>query len=1491
MINQPTEKVTLHFDLSHCPAEKEFSLGVMGLSHNLARHTPETLRRHRETNKALALMSAENQTQLTHFVADVELPSEVGMHLVTYENKKSNSLPHLALTFIHVPIAAKRAHFRQTRKLAREPHVSALSHFGLNLDALSPAEAAAVLLDATDVITPFSIAEAIIFNHPDLMTVKANMAAKVLYDHIDNILRQDNALPQYLSSHPPESADPFYKVTIAMNPATPDEPIHPITHLSNGQPILDKDGKPLEWWKEHDGKDAKTVMRLYKLSPEVVGSTDGKQPGVAFSALTAVLRSTKNDPSLNGQSWSVQHGVTSTQRSDVQPQTAATKTRVSASDIGAGFQWNLSNRTSTYGLDIDSDTLKFDDATKKLKFNVKNWANRHLGAYVQFFDVNGDAIKDPWNEGKKDETKMYVTDLSSGNTLAGIPTWTDFTEIAFRMPDSAAKVDVLLGGLGVGVDTWDYDVDIGGLMWTCIFNYAVPTALIAFSVGVTGWRLIAKTLERMDVTIAIALSKAFLGAPAVILTGVKNPKGLITMFGEIAMGLIFSTGLEQLAFKLTGFVTTTAVLQKAPVIGWAFQIASCAAGIADMIATTVEVCLSPFTYKIEAARIIDLEVDISPDPTHGSVGQKPIWPPHADHWEVVVQYKGGTSIKQEGTMEEIKPDLTLSVLFSGKQAISAAPGAQIQVTANFYSANNWLCGKWSSAWMAAVAPEGSKTLTVQGAIIESLVAISAQTQYGHYQKLAYENGHHVWKRTTTPPSGVFSGSTDCPNTGNVICRLVNVTINDLAYALGYTYQASGQNLPLDFGSNPQNGQMYAFQSISVLGDPEAGMKQPTIGFSLQPYMAYDQFGPAPLFELPAATYQTMLDEANGKPVPPAVATAFANASGKPDPNHPTGNGNFTLPEGSIVTVEKAGAQWYIRPRSNPLYDLRRTTDTIKVFDYPTPAFSPRNFYLDSRSFAKEKKYYLRQVRLDNGSRTFDYSSQKSWGAFAETLLDAIVVHPNGYVIGVNFEFHKMLILQLPPAEMDDADAPVALPMSGKGLREGLLQGPVGLAVTPDGRILVLEQDNARIQAFDTLANPVQCFAGPLAFNINAEFKIELQSNKFSNAFKQVYQQHVQPQLAPSFSLPTTFTDALNARNITPDFKQQFLNNNAPLSDDQSLLQVLPTTPDSMWLLLDQGTGTSYDIRKNLYVSLAGDALLTLPASLITSLNNSVVSAALIQEFSDYGVKLSPADKLEVLVEKENFKWTLVDSGGGGDPILYDIKVQSNAFAYRGSTVLFNLPAGILNNVKSGPPPDDLKEQFTGHNINLSDQAQLNIITPGMAWQLVDPGNDVTYDIHMEADVDVFHLPTFTVEVIAPHTHWLLRDTVNTLTFDIKPNAKNSNLLDVQQLVSTLQLKDGAAADIHYLDVGVESKGFIYVLSYQGTGSKQSDYHLDIYNPDGTWLSRTPEKSGNPGVNGARMIVDQWRNLYTLNYDTILGPDNRTEPSVSTWIPSPPKSES
>jgi hypothetical protein len=90
-----------------------------------------------------------------------------------------------------------------------------------------------------------------------------------------------------------------------------------------------------------------------------------------------------------------------------------------------------------------------------------------------------------------------------------------------------------------------------------------------------------------------------------------------------------------------------------------------------------------------------------------------------------------------------------------------------------------------------------------------------------------------------------------------------------------------------------------------------------------------------------------------------------------------------------------------------------------------------------------------------------------------------------------------------------------------------------------------------------------------------------------------------------------------------------------------------------------------------------------------------------------------------------------------------------------------------------------------------------------------------------------------------------------------------------------------ASLVTYLDMGIESKGYIYVLKYVGDASQPANYMLDIYQPDGTFLVQTK------GVTAGKMVVSFWRDVYTLNYEQITGP-NGPEPSVSKWIPPAPK---
>jgi hypothetical protein len=116
-------------------------------------------------------------------------------------------------------------------------------------------------------------------------------------------------------------------------------------------------------------------------------------------------------------------------------------------------------------------------------------------------------------------------------------------------------------------------------------------------------------------------------------------------------------------------------------------------------------------------------------------------------------------------------------------------------------------------------------------------------------------------------------------------------------------------------------------------------------------------------------------------------------------------------------------------------------------------------------------------------------------------------------------------------------------------------------------------------------------------------------------------------------------------------------------------------------------------------------------------------------------------------------------------------------------------------------------------------------------------------------------------------------------FDVKSNPVNC----FAGGTSVTSLRPEGTAQVVVTDLSVESKGYLYVLKYLTPASGPvlaSDYRLDIYNPDGTFLAQVA------GLAAARLQVDLWRNLFTLNYEILTG-SGRTEPSVAQWIPSTP----
>ena len=145
-----------------------------------------------------------------------------------------------------------------------------------------------------------------------------------------------------------------------------------------------------------------------------------------------------------------------------------------------------------------------------------------------------------------------------------------------------------------------------------------------------------------------------------------------------------------------------------------------------------------------------------------------------------------------------------------------------------------------------------------------------------------------------------------------------------------------------------------------------------------------------------------------------------------------------------------------------------------VYDRLGPASGiGRNFFLQPTPAG----FYVQSIVLD-ATTPINIDNPLSWGVFSQGL-DSLAVVPTGYVVGVNRENHQMQILELPPAAVNAAQAPQAVPYAvtkmGLGTRVGLLKAPVAVTVI-DATILILEDGNKRIQAADVSGNPVMRFA-------------------------------------------------------------------------------------------------------------------------------------------------------------------------------------------------------------------------------------------------------------------------------------------------------------------------------------------------------------------------------------------------------------------------------
>jgi len=1427
MRSRRTEKVTLHFQLGVFPSTSEFHLAAGRQKFPLKRHSPSTLEAHSKQNRALAALPPEGRSEFTHFAEAVELPSDIAMLLrVAYPSKDSSKrLPELAMLHVHIPRAAHEAHRRE--KLAKgEIHPPGRPKVKISRQEAMEA-ALQTSLDAANLVTSQSTAVAILFQHPQLATSNPSTAAVVVDDHISS----------------PQNAVNVARLSGVISSQGAGWQTQGDSTTFNGQ--------NLSWGPAFPSKSGE-VVQAYQLSATTYQA--------AAAPLSLPLSTTQNDTALQNSVWSVNAGSPSTPAAQTaQDMARATKRRGSRRAAIDGYSFSLANRTPGYGLSIDPSSIQFTPGaapgTGTMSINSMNSYLRSLYAWVKFQDAGGNPVTD----------YAPISLVTPVNVVLGIPMPTDPTTLTFDWPESASTA--VIAHAGLGTSNWDNSIVWPGVIMTGVFNYGIPILFLVAGALLDGDGELNELEEDPGIQKVVQdLGMSVFGAVTTNSIGFDNLKTVLSAFADGMAGFLVHAGLEDLQAWVIEQLTEAGLEDAIPFVDIAFQIANRAVDLVEIGETTVEVLLSPAVYTATVSRSMPVSLVVSPDPTHGSQGNPAIWPEDSAYYQAIAQYQGGTFYTENGPMLSASSSQPVTVNFA-----SVPAGGMVQGKFGVYAADNTLLGQWSGSWIPAVPPSNGSTLTLSGCIQETLVPLTSNTIYNYKQKLVFNSAAqaHVWQpnQFSLPSSeasnlnarkidstvqqtfqsngitlssnavvqvsspglawNIIDGSNkynltlvneggsqfiqvntynvptevlplNASDQGNNLGAVVDISINDRAYMLGYCWEASGQAVPQCPSPTPVTSQIYTFQNINVLSNPQASLKFSGCGFGNQPFLVYDQFGPEPLFNVPSADYENDLD--NGV-LDPSLSALF-NQFGYP------------LPAGATVSVVTNSAEWTIgiaqqsvmragggaaAAQAAPvaLYQLNRLTDQINIYPYPTPPVSQNNFYLDpvpGTNSGASYRYQLRQVTLDN-TTPFPMGGSQSYGQFLLPALTDAVVHPQGYVIGAHFNSNVLEVLTLPPSPATDAQAVAAVIVGGQGSRPGLFDGPKALTVTSDGRVLVLEQGNARIQAVDVNGNPVYCFAGQSVG-----------------------------------SAPASALSGLDQGLVSAALRAVFASAGDPLS--------------SIWRVQDGG---------NIYQLNATDSAI------------AVTSA---------GCSLSN-------------QWTITDSATPNSRVFTctlngaDIDVANS-----GGTVLFSVPASDLGALNSGSVASDIYAGLQAQNIILT--APISVTGNGLSLPVSDTGSlaqgQVPPDlapalaargIALSSAATVF--ANVVVQVNTAGSQWTITDPTGPSTYQISLQSGAGSIVELVPFAA-LQAGPGGAA-MTYESIGTELKGYIYTLGYMGQGTAVTDFLLDIYQPDGQFLARTT------GVNAGCMTVDMWRNVFTLNFESFLGPGGRTEPSISTWTPS------
>ncbi|MGE4239489.1 hypothetical protein [Ramlibacter sp.] len=857
---------TYFFNLSKARADSEYFLVAGRDHHRLVRATPGHL-------QAAAARGVPGAASITHVADAVQLPAAaVQMCYVRGVHGTGPADWHMHSMFMHVPVRGTRGAAAQAA-LARRT------------DALGAPRAQAAIDPSSfdDYQDSFDQAVSMICTHPEIAVFDP-----ATVDYIQqNIVANEAAtyeLAQELDAQGVASATPGGWATLV---PSLDENGKPVISATTGQHVC------------YTQYSSRTMVALGRAMARVMPLV--KNDPALGADITNIPAGPERQAALQNKLWVLRKGPAPATAGTAQAMNRPTARRdedpsglFTRSNLSDGPGYHMWNVTAT---------------GRTVSFLIENWYARYLGLYARFLDAAGNPIEltassggtsafalnnfDPFTSGTYNG---YLGLVNSVGVYLGVPYGRFSQTYSVVVPDNAATVRIIAGGLGRGSNLYPDTTHIGTVL-TSLMHLALPGIFLCYAAG-SAWAEFQGGLETkpaLMLNVSQIIVQALFDLGAVLdqdegLGGYFNlvPKVVIQL---ITTGLKASGAADRLAASAKEFA---AYVKSAIGMGQAEGAAEDAlpfgAGLviqaviavglaAEIIQTSVEVANSPWIYDYELTLTHDLTVTINPDPADAAG-----FPATATHYQVVATCDGErqphTSCWLPVSTTGTTRTQPLTYTFS-----NFPKGGNVVLNALFASDTGWLAG---TVEQPPSIPNLVDTATIT--IKENLVPISAATRYSHKQVSAWDGSKHVWRAGAAPAAGTLS----CGNDAGNLCQLGGITLSETFASLGYWWRSASADVRA-YGSGA-TGQLYSFANLSFTQDAQSGYASPPQGFPTAAPVAYDRASTT------SAAYY--VDTSSGQNIVRCISMSAAGTPPAIDlPGSNRAVGRFSLPSDALLVTQ------------------------------------------------------------------------------------------------------------------------------------------------------------------------------------------------------------------------------------------------------------------------------------------------------------------------------------------------------------------------------------------------------------------------------------------------------------------------------------------------------------------------------------------------------------------------------------------------------------